>query len=134
MFLWLYSTFQTDNGALLFGKLFGSYRLFPYISPQKTIQGVLGGYFLCFVSLLLLMPLGEYSMVPNLSIYNVIVLSIVVSTLAITGDLTESFIKRVGEVKDSGALFPGHGGMLDRADSLVFIAPVVYYYSKYYLV
>ena len=133
MFLWLFATFQTDNGALLFGKLFGSYRPLPFISPAKTIQGLLGGYFFCFLSLAALIPFKGFDIVPSLNLYDAVFLTMMCSTLAILGDLTESFIKRVGEVKDSGNLFPGHGGILDRMDSLVLVTPVIFYYSKYVL-
>lgn len=119
---------------MLFGRLFGSSHPFPYISPAKTIEGLIGAYVLCFFSLLALIPIGGYWLVPELSLSDVVVLTFSITTLAVFGDLTESFIKRVAEVKDSGTLFPGHGGLLDRLDSLVWVTPLIYYYSTAYLV
>ena len=134
LFLWIFATFQTDNGALLFGRLYGKQHPFPYISPNKTIQGLLGAYILCFVSLLALIPLGGHWLVPILSLSDVFVLTFATTSLAVLGDLTESFIKRVADVKDSGSLFPGHGGILDRLDSLAWVTPMIYYYSTSYLI
>ena len=133
IFLWIFATFQTDNGALLFGRLYGTYHPFPYISPNKTIQGLAGAYILCFFSLLAFIPLGGLWLIPVLSLADVFALSFATATLAILGDLTESFIKRVAEVKDSGNILPGHGGMLDRLDSLAWVTPMIYYYSTSYL-
>ncbi|OMJ93197.1 hypothetical protein SteCoe_3894 [Stentor coeruleus] len=133
-FLWLYTTFQTDNGALLFGKLFGTYKPFPYISPQKTVQGLIGAYVFCFISLLALIPFGETWITVKMTIGDALVITIASSTLGIVGDLTESFLKRTAGVKDSGNIFPGHGGILDRLDSLVWVTPFIYYYLVYFMI
>lgn len=119
---------------MLFGRLFGTYKPFPNISPQKTIQGFYGAYVLCFISLLALIPFGDTWLTVKMTTIDALVITVVSSTLGIIGDLTESFLKRTAGVKDSGTLFPGHGGMLDRLDSLVWVTPFIYYYLVYFLI
>ena len=128
--MWFYTTFQSDNGALFFGRYFGSYKPFPFISPAKSLQGVIGAYILPYFSLLLFVYVPSTRFTPHLEHWDAFVISIVSATLAIAGDLTESFLKRVAGVKDSGLLFPGHGGILDRLDSLVWVTPFIFYYSE----
>lgn len=134
MFLWFFCTFQSDNGALLFGRLFGTFHPFPHISPAKSVQGVIGAFILPYISLLIFTVIGETQFTPSLTGSDVLIISFMTGFLAIGGDLTESFLKRVAGVKDSGTLFPGHGGILDRLDSLVWVTPFIYYYSKYFLI
>lgn len=130
--MWIFTTFQSDNGALLFGRLFGTYRPFPHISPAKSIQGVFGGYILPYLSLLIFVYIPSSYFTPHLEHMDALIISVVSATLAIGGDLTESFLKRVAGVKDSGLLFPGHGGILDRLDSLVWVTPFIFYYTTYF--
>jgi phosphatidate cytidylyltransferase len=131
MFLWIFTTFQSDNGALLFGRLFGTFHPFPHISPAKSIQGVVGAFVLPYLSLIPLVFIGETRFTPCLGHGDAVVISVLTGFLAFGGDLTESFLKRVAGVKDSGNLFPGHGGILDRLDSLVWVTPFIYYYSSW---
>jgi phosphatidate cytidylyltransferase len=114
-----------DAAAFFAGRYFGRHKLAPEISPAKTWEGVLGGFVLSIVAALLftVLPLG----VPW---YLAIVLGILLGIAAVLGDLAESLIKRQTHVKDSGQIMPGHGGMLDRVDSLLFAVIVVYVFSQ----
>jgi phosphatidate cytidylyltransferase len=107
-----------DTGAYVFGMLFGKHRLFERISPRKSWEGAFGGTIVTLV-------LGYWMnfFVPFLSRIDWVVLSLLVSVFGIYGDLFESLLKRTAGVKDSGNLMPGHGGILDRMDSLLFIIP-----------
>jgi phosphatidate cytidylyltransferase len=107
-----------DTGAYVFGMLFGKHRLFERISPKKSWEGAIGGTIVTLV-------LGYWMnfFVPSLSRTDWIVLSLLVSVFGVYGDLFESLLKRIAGVKDSGTLMPGHGGILDRMDSLLFIIP-----------
>ena len=114
-----------DTAAFFTGRYFGRHKLAPRISPGKTWEGVFGGLVLSTIAVLLctVSPLG----VPW---YLAIVLGIVLSCAAVIGDLAESLIKRQTHVKDSGQIMPGHGGILDRIDSLMFAVIVVYAFSQ----
>jgi phosphatidate cytidylyltransferase len=115
-----------DAGAFFSGHYLGRHKLAPHISPAKTWEGVGGGMIVSIASALLLTvgPLG----VPW---YLAIVLGILVGGAAVLGDLAESLLKRQTHVKDSGQIMPGHGGMLDRIDSLLFAVIVVYFFAKF---
>jgi phosphatidate cytidylyltransferase len=128
LLVWFVGAWQTDNGALFFGKLCGRTKCAPFISPGKTWEGVLGGFIFAWVSLLLLSPLSNWWIVPDLTAAQMCILSPLISTVSILGDMAESFIKRAAGVKDSGTFFPGHGGMLDRIDSIALSAPIVFYF------
>lgn len=110
-----------DSFAYLVGKTLGRHKLYPAVSPKKTIEGSMGG--LVF-TLLAAFILGKYA--PVLTTYQWLILALVVVIAGGFGDLIESKLKRAAGVKDSGAILPGHGGMLDRLDSLVFAAPFAY--------
>jgi phosphatidate cytidylyltransferase len=114
-----------DSAAFFTGRYLGRHKLAPNISPGKTWEGVAGGMVLSIVAALLLavLPLG----VPW---YLAVVLGILIGVAAVLGDLAESLIKRQNDVKDSGQIMPGHGGLLDRVDSLLFAAIVVYVFSQ----
>lgn len=119
----------TDIGGFYAGKAFGKRRLAPQISPGKTIAGAVGGIVLALITAFIInlfflpLPLGE-----------ILTMGLVISVLAQLGDLSESLIKRAMRVKDSGGIIPGHGGVLDRIDSLLFAAPIFYYYSRFFLI
>jgi len=115
-----------DTAAFFAGHYFGKHQLAPRISPAKTWEGVIGGFVLSIATTLLLtvIPLG----VPW---YLAIILGIMIGVAAILGDLAESLIKRQTNVKDSGAIMPGHGGILDRMDSALFVVIVVYVFSQF---
>ena len=117
----------SDTFAYFAGSAFGRHKLAPRISPGKTVEGLAGGLVGGVVAALVVRQLG----LPELPAAAAVALGIVVSAFGVAGDLVESLIKRWSGVKDSGRLFPGHGGMLDRLDSLLFGAPVLYYYFLY---
>lgn len=114
-----------DAAAFFAGRYFGRHKLAPKISPAKTWEGACGGLLLSIAAALLftVQPLG----VPW---YLAIILGILVGAAAVLGDLAESLIKRQTHVKDSGQIMPGHGGMLDRVDSLLFAVIVVYMFAQ----
>lgn len=117
-------TFAADTGAYYAGILFGRHALAPTISPKKTIEGLIGGWLLACVAAVILCTWW----LPNWSTVDAVVLSLVLTASGLVGDLVESALKRSVGVKDSGAILPGHGGMLDRLDSLLFTAPTFHYY------
>ncbi len=117
----LFPTWACDSLAYVFGKAWGKHSFFPQISPRKTWEGTLAGWVGgTGTSLLIGLVLG-------LSIFQALTLGLAISLAATFGDLVESMIKRQVGVKDSGSLVPGHGGILDRMDSLLFVVVVVYY-------
>jgi len=116
-----------DTFAFFVGHAVGRRRLAPSISPGKTVEGALGGLAGGIVGAFLIRQVG----LPELPPLHAVGLGIAVAALGIVGDLEESLLKRWAGAKDSGTLFPGHGGMLDRLDSLLFGAPVLYYYFQY---
>ena len=115
-----------DTGAFFAGHFFGRHKLAPAISPGKTWEGVAGGLIFSVTAALLctVRPLG-------VSWYLAIVLGLVIGVAATLGDLAESLIKRQTHVKDSGQFVPGHGGILDRIDSLLFAVIVVYFFAQF---
>jgi len=116
-----------DTFAFFVGHALGRRRLAPSISPGKTVEGALGGLVGGIAGAFLIRQLG----LPQLPALDTALLGAAVAAMGIAGDLLESLLKRWAGVKDSGGLFPGHGGMLDRLDSLLFGAPVLYYYFQY---
>jgi phosphatidate cytidylyltransferase len=126
VFFALFTTFGSDTTAFFVGRALGRHHLAPHISPGKTWEGAIGGVFgAIIVSLLFTLP-TPLSL--PLGYGQAILLGLVVSIFGQLGDLTESLLKRNMGVKDSGKLLPGHGGFLDRIDSVVFAGVVVYYY------
>ncbi len=116
LILWL-----NDTGAYITGMLIGRHKMFPRISPKKSWEGVGGGLLMAFLVTLLSKPL--FPDIPMLHLWILCPVIVVAGTL---GDLVESAWKRSAGVKDSGAIMPGHGGILDRFDSLILAAPAVY--------
>lgn len=119
--------FFSDTVAYFFGRAFGKHKLYPAVSPGKTWEGSFGGV---LGSCLATVGVGSLWLLPDLPISHAIGLGVAASVCGQTGDLVESMLKRTFGVKDSGSLLPGHGGMLDRIDALVFVAPVAYYYIE----
>jgi phosphatidate cytidylyltransferase len=117
----------SDTFAYFAGSAFGRHKLAPRVSPGKTVEGLAGGLVGGIVAALIVRRLG----LPQVPLPAAVALGVVVSGFGVAGDLVESLLKRWSGVKDSGRLFPGHGGMLDRLDSLLFGAPVLYYYFLY---
>lgn len=117
-------TWAGDTGAYISGKMLGRHLLAPIISPKKTIEGLIGGAILA----LLVALASRLWFLPSLTLMDAVILAALLTAAGVLGDLAESAIKRSVDQKDSGALIPGHGGMLDRLDSLLFTAPCFYYY------
>ena len=114
-----------DTFAYLVGKNFGRQKLFPSISPKKTVEGFLGGlFFNCIGSYFIAKFTG------TLDFTNWLILAIIISVFGTLGDLIESKYKRQAGVKDSGNIMPGHGGLLDRLDSIIFAAPFIYLFLR----
>jgi phosphatidate cytidylyltransferase len=126
-FLAIFATFANDTGAYFVGLAVGRTPLAPRISPSKTVEGSLGGL-LCGAAAV---PLLSYALGLDVSAGLLIPLAILVPVAAQLGDLAESLLKRGAGVKDAGVLVPGHGGVLDRLDSLLFVVPMVYYYATW---
>lgn len=135
MVLWVFFiVWATDIGGYFFGKGIGGPKLAPKLSPKKTWAGLLGG--MAFSLAVGAALQGIFDFVPTMT--TVLVASALLAVLAQIGDLVESGVKRHFDVKDSGELIPGHGGLLDRVDGLVFVAPAMallaYLYPSVFLV
>lgn len=115
-----------DTFAYLFGSQFGKHKLFPRISPKKSWEGAIGGGITTIAAGLLIAPYIE-----GLTIVNSAVISCIVVVFGILGDLIESMFKRSIEIKDSGNIMPGHGGILDRFDAIVFAIPAIFVYMEF---
>lgn len=125
--LWMYFVvWSVDIGAYIFGKKFGKLKLAPEISPNKTYEGAILGSFCGIVVSILLYNTFSTSTQDAFSLYSHIIFTLIVVILAQLGDLSESFVKRLCGVKDSGNVLPGHGGVLDRFDSFLIVAPFVF--------
>jgi phosphatidate cytidylyltransferase len=118
----------SDIGAYYVGRAFGKHKLAPKISPGKTWEGVAGGV----AAGLALATLAHFWFFPELPLKWALPLAAVMTTLGILGDLTESALKRGAGAKDAAKILPGHGGILDRLDSLLFNAPLLYYFAHLY--
>ncbi len=118
----LAATWASDSGAYFTGKYFGKNKLWPEISPNKTIEGSIGGVIFAIIIALIMNYFFNYF---DDQLY-LIGLGLLISIVGQIGDLVESALKRTKQVKDSGTLLPGHGGVLDRFDSLLFVFPILY--------
>jgi phosphatidate cytidylyltransferase len=116
-----------DSAAYYIGSAFGKHRLYEAVSPKKSIEGALGGLAGSLVGTMS----AKFTFFLQLSLSDAIITALVIGMIGQTGDLFESLLKRSFGVKDSGSIFPGHGGVLDRMDSILFAAPVTYYYAVY---
>ncbi len=121
----LLASFATDIGAYLTGRAFGRHKLAPYISPGKTVEGSFGGILVSFLALLLYTGLVREAF--PFGLLELWGFSLLLSLAAQVGDLAESMLKRYAGVKDSGHFLPGHGGLLDRIDSLLLTLPLTHY-------
>lgn len=115
-----------DSFAYIVGKSFGKQKLFYSISPHKTVEGFLGGLLFCCISASIVSRYID----ETLTTPNWLIIAIIVSVFGTLGDLIESKLKRESNVKDSGKIIPGHGGILDRLDSIIFASPYIYLYLK----
>jgi len=123
------ATFFADTSAYFVGHAFGRHKLAPDVSPGKTIEGLAGGIFGSLGAALIC----RFLLWHDFSLGHCILLGVLIGIVGPIGDLSESLIKRSVGVKDSGNLIPGHGGLLDRVDALLFTVPLVYYYAKYFV-
>lgn len=119
----LFVVWATDIGAYLIGRKLGKHKLAPSISPNKTIEGAAGGVVLALIVAFIYLAFYPQAY----STIGMLILTIVLSVSGQLGDLVESAFKRYYNVKDSGNLLPGHGGILDRFDSLLFVLPILYF-------
>lgn len=114
-----------DSFAYLTGKNFGRQKLFARISPKKTVEGFLGGLLFSCIASYFIAKFTE-----TLSFRSWLILAIIISSIGTIGDLIQSKFKRQANVKDSGSILPGHGGIFDRLDSMIFSAPFIYLFLK----
>jgi phosphatidate cytidylyltransferase len=121
---WL--TWTCDTAAYAFGRWLGRNRLLPAVSPKKSVEGAIGG----LVATIVAAHVARLWFAPYLTVFHATVLGVAVGVFAQVGDLAESLLKRMSGAKDASAIIPGHGGVLDRFDSLYFTAPLLYYYLK----
>lgn len=126
IFFVLAIVWAADIGAFYSGRLFGKHKLAPRVSPGKTVEGLLGGLVASWIAA---MVFQRYWM-KDFEWIEILVLATALNLAGVLGDLVESAMKRGAGVKDSSALIPGHGGVLDRIDSLLFAIPVMYYYPS----
>ena len=126
------SAWIADTGAYFVGSFFGKHKLCPRLSPKKTVEGLIGG--IAFSVIFCLLTGYVYQLIlgnmVQVSYVGVLLLGLVCAPLSVVGDLFASLIKRIHKVKDYGNLFPGHGGVMDRFDSLLFVLPVVYFTAR----
>lgn len=116
----------SDTGAYYTGRALGRHKLAPKISPGKTWEGAIGG----MLASLLMATVAHYWFFPELPLKLALPLAALMNILGVLGDLTESALKRGAGAKDAAQILPGHGGLLDRLDSLLFNAPVIYYFGR----
>lgn len=130
MFIWIpfIIAWLTDTFAYFTGVFFGKTKLIPEVSPKKTVEGSLGGIVGAVAAMLIYMVVCKYAFGAQPKYLMGIVLAFVCSCASQVGDLAASCIKREHGVKDFGSIMPGHGGVLDRFDSVIYIAPIVYYF------
>jgi phosphatidate cytidylyltransferase len=117
-----------DSAAYYTGSAFGKRRLYPLVSPRKSIEGSLGGLAGSIGGTLI----AKFGFFHQLSFRDAVLIAVFIGILGQAGDLFESLLKRSFGVKDSGTVIPGHGGVLDRLDSIIFAAPAMYYYVIYF--
>ncbi len=126
-----------DGGAFFAGTTWGRHKLVPEVSPNKTVEGSLGGIAMTLIGALLVKDAGrllgafDIALFPDMSYGWYLLVGLGVSVAGQIGDLCESYLKRDAGLKDTGNLLPGHGGFLDRFDSLLFAAPLFYYFLKF---
>ena len=118
---------MADAGGFFIGASFGKHKLCPKISPKKTVEGAIGGILFCDLTAVIIGLIFHFWVMPdaNINFWALILLGVIDAPVSILGDLSFSLIKRSYGIKDYGSIFPGHGGMLDRFDSIIFTAPVL---------
>lgn len=113
-----------DAGGFISGSFFGKHNIFSRISPKKTLEGTIGSFVFGLAASLI----ARTFLLPQLAWKHALILPFILGVFGLLGDLCESALKRGGNLKDSSAILPGHGGVLDRIDSILFCAPIFYYY------
>jgi phosphatidate cytidylyltransferase len=132
MFVFL-GAFASDVMAYLIGSKFGKKKLCPVISPKKTVEGSVAGIIGVIISYIVIVLISNHFFGTDFNIIYMSLLAIIVSISGQFGDLAASAIKRYCKIKDFGNIMPGHGGILDRCDSIMFVAPIVYIFFKVYI-
>ena len=127
IFLLLVIVMAGDSAAYYVGSSFGRTKLYPIVSPNKSVEGSIGGLLGSIVGALL----AKAGFFPALTVVDCVATALLLGVLGQLGDLFESLLKRSCGVKDSGTIIPGHGGILDRLDSILFAAPAAFYYACY---
>ncbi|NOZ62071.1 MAG: phosphatidate cytidylyltransferase [Calditrichaeota bacterium] len=127
LLLMLITIWICDTAAYFIGKAIGKHKLFPRVSPNKTIEGAVAGVVFSFITAYIF----HLTYIRTLSLAQCLTIALIVAIFGQVGDLMESLFKRDAGVKDSSNLLPGHGGMLDRFDAPLFVAPLVYLYLKF---
>lgn len=133
LFFLMFTIWANDTVAYFFGKKFGRRQLSPYISPKKTIEGAIAGAVAAIAMSYVFCVLIERAYNPAL-LPHYLIMGLIVAVIGQISDLSESLIKRDAGVKDSSGLVPGHGGILDRMDSFIFTAPLIYYYVSWFII
>jgi len=118
----------SDTGAYFAGRAFGKHKLAPKISPGKTVEGLIGG----IVAAAAFAALSTFWFFPELPYQFSVPLAMVMAVVGVLGDLAESAMKRGSDTKDAASILPGHGGLLDRLDSLLLNAPILYFFARFY--
>jgi phosphatidate cytidylyltransferase len=116
-----------DTAAYFGGKFLGKHKLFERVSPNKTWEGAIAGFLFAIAAAVV----AKYTLLDYFTMQDAIVLGVIVGIFGQLGDLVESLLKRDAGIKDSSSLIPGHGGVLDRFDSLLFVSPLVYLYLDF---
>ena len=117
----------TDSAAYFLGTAFGKHKLFPRVSPNKSWEGALAGFIFAIISMVVLNTV----LLAFISLTDALVIGVIIGLFGQIGDLIESLLKRDAGVKDSSNIIPGHGGVLDRFDSLIFSSPLIFLYILY---
>ncbi|HEY6007258.1 MAG TPA: phosphatidate cytidylyltransferase, partial [Geobacteraceae bacterium] len=127
LFLLMTIVMAGDTGAYYVGSSLGRHKLYPVVSPNKSVEGSVGGLVGSTVGALV----ARWAFFPELAVVDCLATALLLGVLGQLGDLFESLLKRSFGVKDSGTIIPGHGGILDRLDSLLFAAPAALYYARF---
>lgn len=130
----IFAAWIADTGAFFAGSLWGKHKLCPAISPKKTVEGAVGGFVLNIAAMLaigFLFQAGVHAYSVDVSYLTLFLIGVGGAAMSILGDLSFSLIKRSCHIKDFGELIPGHGGILDRFDSVIFVCPFVYFLVQF---
>ena len=131
LFFVLIAAFVTDSGAYFVGRTFGKHKLAPELSPKKTVEGSIGGIVFAVIAIFIYKYIMQYAYGGiELNTVNITINVIIAAVAGEIGDLSASLVKRELNIKDYGKIMPGHGGVLDRFDSILFVAPTVYFLNK----